>query len=78
MATVLEALKIRRTEAADPVAREQASKRHIAAPESWLLGKPGYRVAIVEALRQLMAPSAPARHPIWFTPSDEESEIDST
>jgi len=57
MATVLEALKIRRTEAADPVAREQASKRHIAAPESWLLGKPGYRVAIVEALRQLVAPA---------------------
>jgi hypothetical protein len=31
-----------------------------------------------QALRQLMAPSAPDRHPIGFTLSDEESEIDST
>ena len=34
--------------------------------------------SIVAALRQLMAPSAPDRHPIGFTRSDEESEVDST
>ena len=30
--------------------------------------------SIVEALRQLMAPSAPDRHQIGFTPSDGASE----
>jgi hypothetical protein len=34
--------------------------------------------SIVAALRQLMAPSPPGRHPIGFTPSDAEPEIDST
>ena len=29
------------------------------------------------SLRQLMTPSASDRHPIGFTPSDEEPEIDS-
>jgi hypothetical protein len=29
---------------------------------------------VFDAIRQLMAPSAPDRHPIGFTPSDEASE----
>jgi len=32
--------------------------------------------SIVAALRQLMAPSAPDRHPIGFTPSDGEAKTD--
>jgi len=50
----------------------------LSSPSPLATRQAGCRVAIVEALRQLMAPSAPGRPPIGFTPPAEESEIDST